>query len=226
MYCIRCGKEISELALNCPHCGAVQVEDASPSDTEQLPRPASTPVTVSLTKRNWAKLLLIGALLCFFLPFAAISCSDEKTGRTVYSQSVSGFEMMKLSDNNGLNLREEEPDPMEEILKRLPGIFSITAFAAGVIAVVLLFLGKSARAAGWLAVLASVCTLLLGLFFFLLYSPLSPISVYSMTDQSAQAAEALKIIRIKIKPGLPLALTAFIAGAVFCFRERPPEEFY
>lgn len=225
MYCIRCGKEIPDLALNCPYCGSVQVEDASPADTEQLPRPAAAPVTVTLTKRNWAKLLLIGALLCFFLPFAAISCTDDDSGRTIYTQTVSGFEMMSKIDDEA-NLSKKEPSILAEVMRRLPSAFSIAAFAAGVFAVTLLFLGRSARVSGRLAAASAVFTLLIGLFFFLFYSPLSPVSVYSLSygESSPSSVEALRMIRVKIKPGLLLAAGCFTAGAIFCRKARAEEE--
>ncbi|MBR5404685.1 MAG: hypothetical protein IK107_00155 [Oscillospiraceae bacterium] len=219
MYCLHCGKEIPDLAVNCPFCGSTQVEDAAPVSPETT---AAAGSLRELSHRTRAKMLLIAALVCFFLPFITVSCTSEKDGKTYYSQSVSGFGLMNLGDS-GLNLDTErdETEPAAELLKRLPNVCSIAAFGMGVIAAMLLFLGRHIRAAGRLAVCAAVCLILMGLFFFLLYSRYSP-----MREAMEESSKLLKVIYIRLRIGLLLSAGCFIAGAVFCFKDRPPGELY
>lgn len=225
MFCIRCGKEIPEFAINCPYCGSAQIEDAETGALPVSAPAAANSSAVRLTKRSWAKALLIAALLCFFLPFIAVSCTNEDTGRTYYSRGVSGFEMMNL-DNGGLNLKDEDREAEEsfgkKVLKRLPSILAIAAFCMGVIAGLLLFLGKSARAAGRLSVGSAICLLLLALLFFLLYSPLSPVTDW----YSEETQKVLRYIKVSLRPGIFLSAGCFIADAVFCFKDKPPEQYY
>lgn len=223
MYCMHCGREISDLAVNCPYCGTAQVEDASPELSGTVPV-RGTPVSLrSLTKRTWAKILLAAAMLCFFLPFIAVSCSSEKSGKTYYTRNLSGFEMMKLG-GDGFDLeKEDEAHPaVRAFAEHLPMILSITAFGMGAVAFVLLLLGRSARAAGRLCVGSAVVLLLLALLFFLLYSPLSPVTEL----YSEERKKALKVITVKLRPGIFLSAGCFIAGAVFCRKDRPPEDYY
>jgi hypothetical protein len=215
MYCIHCGKEIPDLALNCPFCGASQLGGAEPAPA------AEEPVTLrSLPRRTWAKILLITALACFFLPFITVSCHSNRDDKTVYAQSMNGFEMMRLG-SSGFQTEREDENPIIKAAERLPNVFAILAFGMGLIAVLLLFLGKRARAAGGLAVGSAVCLVLLALFFLLLYSPGSPVRAYypEKTDT------LLRTITVRVRFGIWLAAAGFTAGAVFCFRDRPPDEY-
>ena len=224
MYCLHCGREISDLAVNCPYCGTAQVEDASPELSGTAPV-RETPVSLrSLTKRTWAKILLAAAMFCFFLPFVAVSCSSEKSGKAFYTRNISGFEMMKLG-SDGLDLEKEEEDEYPAVrafAEHLPMALSIAAFGMGAVALALLLLGRSARAAGRLSVGSAVMLLLLALLFFLFYSPLSPVTEM----YSEERKKMLEYFSVRLRPGIFLSAGCFIAGAVFCRKDRPPEEYY
>lgn len=70
MYCIHCGKEISDDALFCPHCGGNQETAAASSETTApAPAPAPAPV-VAPTKKpvNWLGIVgFVISLLSIYL---------------------------------------------------------------------------------------------------------------------------------------------------------------
>ena len=146
MFCKKCGSEVPDGMKFCTHCGTAIEQICSLSKNEQGENPV-----VDLSKKNdinsvtIAKMLLLVAILCFFLPFVAVSCQGQ-------SADMSGFDAM-LGDT--FNEDSELDLPVN--------IFLLIAFVLGVINLFTSFEKKKNKAyanAGFSALGAAVMLLI------------------------------------------------------------------
>ena len=206
MYCRHCGREIPDGAEFCPLCGGLQ-NDGGFS--------ASRGGIAGISKRLIAKIALALALVCFALPFMAVSCSSE--GTTVFSKEYSGFQLM-TSLGEASDAGEDETAAEKEKDAK-PNIYAIVSFALGVTALVLLLIGKRSRICGVLSGVFGAALIALAATFRSYYnldSGFANTGGNSLFD-SADMSKISDMISVDVKYGLIAAVLLFAAAAVCCF---------
>ena len=112
MYCIYCGKEISENAAFCPNCGSKNEADPRPSRAAELKpsraaelaalarqwKPVFTPGTIGVKEGNAIGLIAaLTALISLFLPWVRYS-------GYLYSENYNYFEFLQLLKSDDVYL--------------------------------------------------------------------------------------------------------------------------
>lgn len=209
MYCKHCGQQIPDGADFCPLCGGMQ---------NDMTLAASRSGIAGISRRLIAKIALALALVCFFLPFMAVSCSSE--GTTVFSKDYTGFQLMTSMEGDSDDSSEDETVSEKEGDAK-PNIYAIASFALGIGALVLLLLGKRSRISGVISAVSGVLLVVLGASFRSYYDlnslDLSNSSGGDSLFGSSKMSDLSAMISVDVKYGLILAVVFFAAAAVCCF---------
>ena len=199
MYCRHCGTEIPEGTNTCPSCGkdtspvrAASIPAADPKELVQKAATAAAPLPLAMI----ARIAVIAALLCFFLPFVMVSCNGDKS----VSASYSGFEMITKIGADDDELLSQDSS------KAKSNIFVFGAFACGVVSAVFMFVKKDKQKLAAALSAISAAALLVFRMTFRMY--------YGLND-----SEYKKYIDVKTRFGLILCILFFLAAAAACLME-------
>lgn len=146
MNCPKCGGKLGAGAKFCPDCGE-KIEQVSPlPETSDVPNPAAAVDSKKAGKGAHLimKVLIVLALICFFMPFVTVSCGDVKVEET-------GFDLMigrsEYSGSYGSYLNEYSDE--DDGIKINPCVL-----ISGICGVVALFVGM--KISGVLSVVSSI----------------------------------------------------------------------
>ena len=181
MFCPNCGKELKNGATFCRECG------------EQL-----NPVVVAEQKKKdgklsvfIAKILVLLALLCFFMPFASVSCSED-----TYKIDVKGTDV--IFGNEKISDKKEGMGGNRIIFN----VFVCVAAVAGVAA--FLPIKKTALFSGISAIS-------------LIVFRATATSYYKIGERTLK--EASSYITVKFGPALYIAIALFILAMFYALAE-------
>ena len=214
MYCRHCRAMIPDGSDFCPTCGGAQNDTPPVSAGYGMNQSGSfTGTAVGISKRLIAKIALALALVCFALPFMAVSCTSN--GTKMFEKEYSGFQLMTTLGGDDESDDESVTEKQDDAK---PNIYAIVSFALGVAALVMLVLGKRSKLCGLfsgisgLALVACAAT-------FRSYYGLDALDTGG-TDSllgSADLSKMSDMISVDVKFGLIAAVILFIIAAICCF---------
>ncbi|MBQ5334859.1 MAG: hypothetical protein J6Z45_02820 [Oscillospiraceae bacterium] len=210
MYCRHCRSMIPDGSDFCPTCGGAQNDAApAPGGYSSADFTSANPVA-RIPKRLIAKIALAIALVCFALPFMAVSCSNGST--TMFEQQYSGFQLMTSiggdSDTADESVAEKEKDAK-------PNIYAIISFALGAAALILLVIGKRSKLCGVFSGISALALVAVAATFRSYYG-LDSLNTGG-SDSLLGSANMSDMISVDVKFGLIIAVILFICAALCCF---------
>ena len=217
MYCRHCRSMIPDGSDFCPSCGGAQHDTVSPPDSGFSSGGFSSGNAAAglagISKRLIAKIALALALVCFALPFMAVSCSSN--GTTVFEQKYSGFQLMTAigGDSDDKTVDDSVAEKQEDAK---PNIYAILSFALGAGALVLLVIGKRSRIAGVMSGISGLALVALAATFRSYYD-LNALDTGG--DSLLGSANLSDMIQVDAKFGLFAAVILFVCAAVACFMD-------
>lgn len=130
MFCPNCGKEIKDGAPFCGECGA-KLNTATEEKVPAGSSPDAVPVSTASSKGKAstafiAKIFVLVALICFFMPFMTISCADKSVSKD--KVKVTGTDM--IFGDKDISEQKEDEGGSGSIFN----IFVCVAAVAGVVA--------------------------------------------------------------------------------------------
>ncbi len=197
MFCPNCGNEIKDGSPFCGECGAKLNSVTKEKVTVSSPNavPVSTAGGKGKTSTAFlAKIFVLVALICFFMPFMTISCADKSVSKEKIK--VTGTDMI-IGDKDISEQKEDEGGS--------GSIFNIFVCVAGVAGVVaLLPIKKTALFSGISAIS-------------LIVFRATATSYYKIGESTLK--EASDYITVKFGPALYIAIILLVLAVFYALSE-------
>ena len=211
MFCKNCGKQIPDGSSFCSLCGTkidsilplrTAVPDVSPVPAPAKPDAPAPAMIAGIPVRTVIKIVLVIALLAFFLPFVTVSCNSGTSKSTEITETYSGMELITTIGSKDDALLAKSQDHEAKV-----NFFVTMAFLCAAAGLGMLFSKQRSIVTAALSC-ASFILLLIFRMFFRPY--------YGLNDPDIK-----KYIDVDTRFGLLLCMLALLAAAVLCYLEDP-----
>lgn len=211
MFCKNCGKQIPDGSSFCSLCGTkidsilplrTAVPDVSPVPAPAKPDAPAPAMIAGIPVRTVIKIVLVIALLAFFLPFVTVSCNSGTSKSTEITETYSGMELITTIGSKDDALLAKSQDHEAKV-----NFFVTMAFLCAAAGLGMLFSKQRSIVTAALSC-ASFMLLLIFRMFFRPY--------YGLNDPDIK-----KYIDVDTRFGLLLCMLALLAAAVLCYLEDP-----